>query len=252
MIRSNRKVSWIYLAWNDIKNRYRRTYVGPLWIVLSTAFSIGCLSLFYSEIFNVNIKEFIPFVAGGIVVWGFISSSMNECCNVLVSYRFLLLNIKIEPELLVVRTVSRNFFVFLHNMIIMLLVIFLMGINLSLETVLLFVPGVLLTVLFCYYLGVILAYVCARFSDVGQIIISLLNVAFLVTPIIWKKEFLGNRSYLVDFNPFAHFLSIVRDPLLGIVPMTSSWIVCIVVVGALCAISKQMSRYFSKAIVHWI
>ena len=70
------------------------------------------------------------------------------------------------------------------------------------------------------YLGVI----SARFRDVPQITASLVQIAFFVTPIMWKPEFLGNRQLVAELNPFFHLMEIVRAPLLGKIPTPDNYI----------------------------
>ena len=41
---------WGMLAWHDIRARYRRSKIGPLWMTLSVAIFIGFLGLLYSRI----------------------------------------------------------------------------------------------------------------------------------------------------------------------------------------------------------
>lgn len=75
---------WSFLAWQDIKLRYRRSKIGPLWITLSMA--IFCLSLgvVYSRLFNAEVNEYVPFLSLGFVVWGLMSGMLNEFPNVFV------------------------------------------------------------------------------------------------------------------------------------------------------------------------
>src|SRR5215831_16136958 len=68
---------WVTLAWNDIKLRYRRTTLGPLWIVLglgATVFSVGIL---YGVLFGNELSQYLPYFAAGLIVWTFIGSSLN-------------------------------------------------------------------------------------------------------------------------------------------------------------------------------
>ena len=45
---------WTMLGWNDIRQRYRRSTLGPFWITLSVAFFIVVLGEIYSRIFHVE------------------------------------------------------------------------------------------------------------------------------------------------------------------------------------------------------
>jgi ABC-type polysaccharide/polyol phosphate export permease len=71
---------WSSLGWQDIRQRYRRSVIGPLWITLSMGLLVGTLGVLYSRVFHTDINTYLPFLCLGFVIWGFLSSTANECC----------------------------------------------------------------------------------------------------------------------------------------------------------------------------
>src|SRR4051812_15884762 len=69
---------WSKFAWHDMVARYRRSWIGPFWLVLTTAIFVGALSVVYSTLFKMDIREYVPFVTIGVVVWSFISAVATE------------------------------------------------------------------------------------------------------------------------------------------------------------------------------
>ena len=67
---------------------------------------------------------------------------------------------------------------------------------------------------FC--LSVTLGFLCARFRDIQQIIGTVMQLSFFMTPIIWTPDLLGAYEYLVYLNPFTSFIELIRAPLLGL------------------------------------
>jgi lipopolysaccharide transport system permease protein len=65
---------------------------------------------------------------------------------------------------------------------------------------------------------------CARFRDILPIVASIIQIAFFMTPVIWKPEQLGSGQRLLPLNPFFDLLEIVRAPLLGTAPGARIWI----------------------------
>src|SRR5882724_3643293 len=65
---------WSTLGWHDIRQRYRRSVVGPFWLTLSMGMMIGGLAYLYSGLFGQNIERYLPYVATGMIVFGLISS----------------------------------------------------------------------------------------------------------------------------------------------------------------------------------
>ncbi|MFT6671044.1 MAG: ABC-2 type transport system permease protein/lipopolysaccharide transport system permease protein, partial [Afipia broomeae] len=69
---------WGKLGWNDILQRYRRSLLGPLWLTASMAVMVVSLGLVYSKIFKAELRDFMPFLCVGLLVWGYISAILSE------------------------------------------------------------------------------------------------------------------------------------------------------------------------------
>ena len=76
--------------------RYRRSWVGPFWIMLSTAVFIGALSVVYGTLFRMDIREYVPYVAVGVVAWGFISAVANESLTTFVEAEAYIRQIRVN------------------------------------------------------------------------------------------------------------------------------------------------------------
>jgi ABC-2 type transport system permease protein/lipopolysaccharide transport system permease protein len=118
---------------------------------------------------------------------------------------------------------------------------------------LLFVPAFALFVLTSFAVGLVFGMISARFRDIPQIIASLLQVVFFITPILWTPDTLqGRRALLIEWNPFWHFLEILRAPWLGHAPSALNWIVSL----SLCAVSWLIMlvffRRFRSRISFWL
>ncbi|QLH42735.1 MAG: ABC transporter permease [Coxiellaceae bacterium] len=84
---------------------------------------------------------------------------------------------------------------------------------------LMFIPGVLIIALTGFVYGMLLAMLGARYRDVSQIIVSLMQVSFFLTPIMWSPAILPERfQFIVAINPFAQYIELLRAPLMGTMP----------------------------------
>lgn len=136
--------------------------------------------------------------------------------------------------------------VFAHNFAIFIAIMLVFLINPGLN-VLLFIPALLLIVLNGAFCAFILGPLCARFRDIPMIVGSVMQIAFFMTPIIWSPDQLSDRLWLVELNPFYHFIEIAKDPMLGSAAAPSHWLVCLgvtVVLGAIatCFFARVRSR----------
>src|SRR3990167_1130772 len=87
---------WLVLSIYDIKARYKRTVIGPFWLTLGTAITILGMGLVWSSIFHMNINEFLPYIASGMVVWTFVSAILNEGCGAFSSQAGIVHNVKLS------------------------------------------------------------------------------------------------------------------------------------------------------------
>ena len=76
---------WLSLGWQDIKQRYRRSTLGPLWITIATGVMAVALGLLYSILFQIPLAEFLPHVTVGLIMWGFISGCIKEGSEVFIA-----------------------------------------------------------------------------------------------------------------------------------------------------------------------
>ena len=140
---------------------------------------------------------------------------------------------------------------FCHNMVIFVIVALAFAIWPGWAG-LLAVPGLVLLCLNGMWVGLLLGLISARFRDVPQIMASVVQVAFFVTPIIWKPELLPDRSFVLSLNPFFHFVELTRTPLLGHAPEPISWLVAIgVTLSGWLATFLAYCRYRWR-IAYWI
>ena len=78
---------WVLLGTNDIRQRYRRSKLGQFWITATIAATVVGLGIVYSAIFKQSIEEYLPYVAGGFVVWFLITGMITEGCTAFLEFR---------------------------------------------------------------------------------------------------------------------------------------------------------------------
>lgn len=218
----------LYLARSDIRQRYRRSSLGPFWITISTGVMISCLGLIFGSIFKAPISEFLPFLAAGLIIWGFISQVILDATNVFVASEAIMKQLPIPYFSHVLRMVARNFYIFLHNIVIFPVVCLIFKLFPT-ENIIYFIPGLCVLIFNLLWISLLLGIICTRYRDLTQVVASCLQIAFYVTPIIWLPSLLPAKAeiMLLDPNPFYHLLQIVREPLLNQAPTALNWIVTV-------------------------
>jgi ABC-type polysaccharide/polyol phosphate export permease len=242
---------WGYLAWQDIRLRYRRSTIGPFWITLSM--TIFCLSLgyVYSRLFKQNIVEYLPFVTASFVIWGFMASVMTEMPNVFVDSAPYIKDININPLIIVMRALARHVITFLHNAFIIVGIYLWFGIPPT-PALWMFIPGFFLTLVTMTGVAVVLGIIGARFRDIAPITQSAVQVLFFITPITWAPSMLPKDSHILSLNPFAHLLEITRAPLLGNAPAPGAWTYAFVACGMSVFCAAAAYRIKARELPFWV
>ncbi|TMU95652.1 ABC transporter permease [Brucella haematophila] len=224
----------LIFGWQDVAQRYRRSRVGAFWLTLNMAVFIGALGIIFGTLFQSEMRVFLPYLCAGVIMWGFISTSLSEGCTTFSASDGIILQVRLPLFTHIMRTLWRNVIIFGHNIVIFPVVALILGRGFN-AYVFLSIPGFLLVCLNLAWAMLILAVICARFRDMTQVITNILQVMFYATPIMWMVKTLpGHVSHaFIDWNPFYHLIQLVRAPLFGEAPATLSWLVAggIAVVG---------------------
>jgi ABC-type polysaccharide/polyol phosphate export permease len=241
------------LGWQDVRQRYRRSALGPLWLTISMGVMIGTIGIVFGSIFKTPLRQFLPFLSAGIIFWGFISTVLTESCAGFISAEGIIKQLPIPLFVHVLRMMWRNILILGHNFVIFPLVLLAVAAPPH-WSIFLAIPGFLLLLINLCWLGLILALVCARFRDLAQIVTSALQVVFYLTPIVWIPKTLPSASavYLLNLNPVYHLIEIVRAPLLGEMPTILNWSYagCMAIVGWVTALLVY-GRY-KRRIAYWL
>lgn len=242
---------WSFLALQDIKIKYRRSKIGPFWITVSmTVFCIS-LGLVYGQLFKTEISELLPFLAIGLVIWSFISSSVGEMPNLFVENSSYMKDMRINPLSILLRMISRNIIILGHNLLIVIGIYLFFGLWPG-WIGLLALPGLLLVIFNLFVIGISISIAGARFRDLAQITQNILQVVFFITPIFWFPRLLKEGSWVIAANPIAYFIDLVRSPLLGHAPEPLSWIVSLLTLLSAAILSLWIYRSKSAYIAFWV
>ena len=196
---------------------------------------------------------YMSFFAAGFILWQLISATVLEGCLVFVSNGPLIKAMPLPLHVHVLRMMGRNIILFGHNTIILLLLW--LSFQWPLKwTVLLVLPGLLLIGLALLGAVLALAVLCARFRDVQPIIQSLLQLLFLVTPVLWPPEAIADRSarILLDLNPFYYLIEVVRGPTLGQGTPVSVWVGATAISVMSLVFGLLLFRRYQARIPYWI
>jgi lipopolysaccharide transport system permease protein len=248
---AGRNYVWRALAFYDIRSRYRFSVLGTGWIMISTAVTAVSVGLIYGQFFGMNVTQYLPYFAAGLIVWTFIASALNEASTTLIAAGSLIKGTRVPISLHVMRMLQRNFLIFLHNLVILAVLWLLMPWPLDIG-IIASLFGLLLLYVFLVGASVIIAFVCVRYRDVPPMIAAGMQFLFLASPIIWRQEHIQHGAEILAFNPITYFLRIVRDPLLGQSVPLSVWAVAAALTGASAGLATLVYVTYRNRIAYWV
>lgn len=249
---------WLELGWQDIKQRYRRSTLGPLWITIATGAMAVALGLLYSLLFQQELSYFLPHVTVGLIIWGFISGCVREGATVFIENEGLIKQLPSALSVHVYRLVWRQLLFLAHNMIIWLILVAVFRPDLG-WGFLLSIPALALLVVNGVWVTMFFGIIATRYRDVAPLLESMIQLVFYMTPIVWTTKTLdeqggavAERARIAELNPLYHYLEIIRAPLTG-QPLDAYhwWIVLgCTVVGLLLGLLAM--RQWRSRVSYWV
>jgi len=236
----------------DLRHRYVRSKLGQLWLTLSTAIMIGVLAIVWSLLWNQPIYELMPFIGTSLILWNYLSQVLIDCTSIFVEQGNLYRNQKMNFSVSIYAVIYKNTIMLAHNMIIIAVFIVAFGIPVN-WYLLQIVPAFGLTWIGMVWLGYLIAMICVRYRDIIQVITTWMTVLFYITPVMWKPDFLPREyHFIIEFNPLAQYLEILRNPLLGQPVSSYAWFSTTVFALGGCLIALAVIGRYQRRIIFWV
>ena len=251
----NQRELWLHLGWQDIKQRYRRSVIGPFWITIATGVQAIAMGRLYSVLLDIDLREFLPHVTVGLIIWNLISAAILEGGDVFVANEGLIKQLPSALSVHVYRLVWRQLLLLGHNLLIYVIIIAIFWPPGGLHwTVIFAIPALVLILLNAVWVSILFGIIATRYRDIAPILGSFVTLMFFMTPIVWTTSGLvqmggeaAKRAKLVEINPLFHYLDIIRAPLIGEDQQAYHWYIVLgfTVVGwalAIVALKKYRAR----------
>ncbi len=246
------RIFWV-MGSSDIRKRYARSRLGQFWLTLSLIINIAALGVVWSYLFKMPISEYLPFLAVGTIFWTYTSTCINEGTNLYISSASYLRELNIPKLTYVNSLLVRNFIVLCHNLLVLIPIYLFFSLKISITNIVLSIFGLILTSILLFPVITFVALVSLRFRDLPNIIASLMQVIFYVTPVMWKVQLMPERFYkYLLLNPFAVMLSLCRDPLLGNEVATDYWIAAIIYILLTYGLIIPIFNKYRNRISYWL
>jgi ABC-type polysaccharide/polyol phosphate export permease len=242
---------WWRLGLEQTYNRYRRTLLGPFWIAGSTVTMGLSLAFVFGSLLGGDFRQSLPHILGGILCWSLVSGIPNEGTGLYPGSAGMMQVQRLPLTFYSLLAANKVFINFLHQILAFWAVM--AAFRLLTVPHWSLIPAIPLVTLAGFFLSIPVAMLSARYRDVAFLLGNLFSALFLLTPVFWSRAQLpAKNAWIVDYNPFAHLIEIIRQPFLGQMASLNHWYaaVGVVVVSALFALLCLAA--FRKRVIFWL
>lgn len=235
---------WWFTASARTKARFARTALGSFWLGLSNLFSIAVLATVYGTVFKVSeFKTYVVYLGLGLVIWNTISSAVSSAPNLFEHNQVHLHNTNLHPIFYSLEEWAFQLQTFAQSFGLVMLALSFYQPTLFVNFVIAGWLPLLNLLLFMFWLPLIVCLLGARYRDFYQLVPIVLQLVFLLSPILYLQKNLGSLAWTVNINPLYQILKQLRDILISANSDWFSWLIVLFlnIIGSWLAI-KLLNR----------
>ena len=205
---------WWFTATSRTRARFARTALGSFWLGFSNLLSIATLGIVYGTVFAVNdFKSYLIYLGIGLVIWNSICSSISSAPILFINNRSNIQNLKLKPIFYVLEEWAFQLQTFFQSFSLVFLVLLFFNKALFYNLISTsWIPFINLFI-FLFWFPLIIALISLRFSDFAQLVPIVLQLIFLISPILYRKENLGDLNWITSINFFYILIDSLRSSL---------------------------------------
>ena len=208
--------AWWFTATSRTRARFARTFLGSFWLGLSNLLSIAALALVYGTVFKVqDFNTYVVYLGTGLVVWNGISAAIGSAPNLFESNHTHVHNTNLNPIFYVLEEWAFQLQTFLQSFGLVVIALSWFQHSLLVNLLLYGWLPLLNLFLFLFWAPAIVCLLGARYRDFYQLVPIVLQLVFLLSPILYRKDNLGAMAWTANLNPLYRVLSPVRHSLMA-------------------------------------
>jgi len=207
-----------FLAWKDVKVRYKQTVIGIVWAALQPFLTMIIFSIFFGRIAGISSGD-IPypiFVYSGLLFWDYFSNSLNTASSSLVGNQGIIQKIYFPRLIMPISSTIVHLVDFFFAGIVFIGLMFYYHFLPTFTGILLIVPCLLITFLAFSGLGLTFSALNIKYRDVRYALPFFIQLLVFVTPVIYPTSILGRYQWLWYLNPMSGVIETMRAGLLGV------------------------------------
>jgi homopolymeric O-antigen transport system permease protein len=243
-----------FLAWRDVKLRYKQTVFGAAWAILQPFLTMIIFTILFGRLAKVPSEgqPYAIFSYAGLLPWTFFSSAVGNSSNSLVGNANLITKVYFPRLVIPGSAVCASLIDFLIASLLLLAMMPYYGVGFH-WSLLMFPVLTAMTMLIAAAVGMWMSALNVKYRDVRYALPFLVQIWMFVTPVIYPVSFIPARwRWLLPLNPLTGIIEGFRASIFGKrfdfgALATSAAITFALLIYAAYAF-KQMEREFADVI----
>jgi lipopolysaccharide transport system permease protein len=207
--------AWWFTATARTRERFVRTALGSFWLGLSNLLSIAVLAIVYGTVFKVNdFNHYVVYLGTGLVIWNTIAASALSAPGLFKTNTLNIKNSNINPIFYTLEEWAFQVQTFLQSFALVMIALSAFQPSLLPNLIISGIIPIVNFLIFIYWFPLLICLLGASYEDIFQLVPIVLQLMFLLSPILYQKESLGQMMWTADFNPIYRVISPLRASLL--------------------------------------
>lgn len=209
---------FVFLAWRDVKVKYKQTALGAAWAILQPFLTMIVFSVLFGTLVKVP-SDGIPypiFVYAGLLPWTYFSSALSSSGNSLIASSNLITKVYF-PRIIIPSSASLSGLLdFFIAFIILIGMMFFYQFTPSALGILMIPVLIFLTFLVAVGCGLWLSALNVEYRDFQYVIPFLVQIWMFLTPVIYPVTLFPEKyRWMLSLNPMAGIIEAFRAATLG-------------------------------------
>ena len=207
-----------FLAWRDVKVRYKQTVLGAAWAVIQPLMTMLVFTIFFGRLGGMSkysTSNYEIFVFSALLPWTFFAGALAQCGSSLITNERLISKVYFPRLLIPMASLGTGLVDFAISFAVMalMMVYFQVGLTLNLLLLPVLICGLVIAALGS---GMILASLAVVYRDFRHMIPFLVQIWMFASPVAYPLSIVPEKWRLVySINPMAGLIGGFRSALLG-------------------------------------
>jgi len=211
---------FFFLAWRDIKVKYKQTVLGLIWSIIQPIIMMLILSIIWIRVINVNSGD-IPyplFAYTGLIFWGFFSSAVSASAESMLTNSNMIKKVYFPRVIIPASSIIVAAFDYFITLLILIIMFLSFNIHPAAGRFIIYlVSAIMITLIASAGIGLIISSLTAKYRDFRYVTPFFLQAFFFLSPVIYPVSLFDSEKlrFFLSVNPLAGAITLARSALSG-------------------------------------